>query len=120
MWKNWALYTENANTRSGRTPLIRAPIGFYAKIRLFKAGQFHKGRTYIWTHLWGISPEKERLFEYVNWFPLVPNLSYNTTITKKIQLLQHRYYKPKTWGSDVHQTNCSFRHCFIHIQISVI
>ena len=24
-------------TLSGRTPLIRAPIGFYAKVRLFKA-----------------------------------------------------------------------------------
>ena len=30
-------------------------------------GQFHKGRTYIWTHLWAVSPLIERLYDFTNW-----------------------------------------------------
>ena len=54
---------KHAHAAAGRTPLIRAPIGFYAKVRLFKAR--FEGEAAIY-----------RYKKYINWLQIDEILTY--------------------------------------------
>ena len=65
---------------------------------------------------------------HANFWPKMSNFTKSQCLisTKPSKLCILTSFAPNSisklqkYTKDVHQTNCSFRHCFIHIQISVI